>query len=210
MAFKPVVRIKREPRETITARRRTYFHSNGLQTRRQSTQRQRPSVRHRTLRWHEGGAMKCLLAVVACLFVGCQALKDGLRDCFPPSEAAQMNADYGERVSQVQAEKLVVTSLENILFDPYSAFYKFSRIRTGWRNLPNCDRIFGYYIEVDVNAKNRYGGYTGYQRRSAIIRDGVLISIEACKDCTLSVDALPRSLLQILDQVDTEGGERRL
>ena len=154
--------------------------------------------------------MKYLLAVVACLFVGCQALKDGLTDCLPPSEAEQMNADYGEIVSQVQAEKLVVTGLEKILFDPYSAFYKFSRIKRGWRNLSTCSRIFGYYIEVDVNAKNRYGGYTGYQRRSAIIRDGVLISIEDCKGCTLSVNALPRNMLQILDQVDTEGGERRL
>ena len=40
---------------------------------------------------------------------------------------------------------------------------------------PAGQKISGYLVEFTVNARNRFGAYTGKQRHGALIRDGTVV-----------------------------------
>jgi hypothetical protein len=43
---------------------------------------------------------------------------------------------------------------------------------------------FGWLVCFSVNAKNSYGGYTGFKTKTAVIRDNTVIGIEEFGGCT--------------------------
>ena len=56
------------------------------------------------------------------------------------------------------------------------------RKSNGWRSpsgsLPENgqgESVFGYMVEFKVNSRNRFGTYTGKQKRTGLIRDGEVI-----------------------------------
>src|SRR3989344_3264916 len=74
-------------------------------------------------------------------------------------------ADYG---SMPQAyEEAIKTHFEQILKDPESARYRFGRPIKAYANegLAYGGKIawIGYLVDVQVNAKNSFGGYVGFK-----------------------------------------------
>ena len=65
--------------------------------------------------------------------------------------------------------------LEQQLIDPASA-------RIEWVDEPKPtdagkggEHLYGYLVQFRVNARNRFGGYTGKQSHAALIRNGEVI-----------------------------------
>ncbi len=80
--------------------------------------------------------------------------------------------DYGEQPSEVQ--KKVRDHFELTLKDPASADYKFGDLYKGWCKGPFYSKQkiawSGWALNVMVNAKNSYGGYTGYEAYTVTFR----------------------------------------
>ena len=65
--------------------------------------------------------------------------------------------------------------LETQLIDPASA-------RIEWNGDPKPadlgttgESLYGYVVNFTVNARNRFGGYTGKQKHAVLIRNGAVI-----------------------------------
>ena len=89
--------------------------------------------------------MKKLLIIVF-LFVGCAGTQ--------LSQSEYVSADFGTYPTNYQ--ELIKNELGSHLIDPYSAVYYFgtpTRYKSGGK--------YGYAVGVEVNAKNRMGGYAG-------------------------------------------------
>jgi hypothetical protein len=72
-------------------------------------------------------------------------------------------------------KEIVMQWLNKQLIDPDSA-------RIEWNGEPkpddlgkNGEHLYGYLVNFTVNARNRFGGYTGKQKHAVFIRDGVVI-----------------------------------
>ena len=92
-----------------------------------------------------------------------------------PSEEEIQNADYGTLISQDQAQRIAQSFLNKRLKDPRSAQYEWGRFYKDWvrRSLiDGREMIFGYRLDVSVNAKNSYGGYTGFKEYIFMFYDG--------------------------------------
>ena len=92
----------------------------------------------------------------------------------PISQSVIDNADYGEYPTQY--EEIVKGYFAHILKDPYSAVYRFDKPYKAYlREAPvsgGAPRVFGYIVEVGVNAKNSFGGYVGEKYYRLFIRNG--------------------------------------
>ncbi|MBJ6724396.1 hypothetical protein [Geomesophilobacter sediminis] len=100
--------------------------------------------------------VRLLSVIIACLLLSACAV----------SREAMMKADYGPQPSKEEAMQKVKQYLSLVLIDPDSLKLACSDdIRKGWLRddplggTPN----FGWLIYCNVNAKNRFGGYTGYK-----------------------------------------------
>lgn len=91
----------------------------------------------------------------------------------PPTQKQLDAADYGAYPDSYK--EIIKNYLDRSLKDPESAKieYIFSP-RTAWNKLGG-DLKFGYSVCVNVNAKNSYGGYTGFQRHYFLIKNGSVI-----------------------------------
>jgi hypothetical protein len=72
-------------------------------------------------------------------------------------------------------KEIVMTWLNQQLLDAASA-------RIDWTSEPkpadlgkNGEHLYGYVVTFDVNARNRFGTYTGKQKHGALIKDGQVI-----------------------------------
>lgn len=66
---------------------------------------------------------------------------------------------------QEECEELARMVIEDRLKDPESARFQFGKCRPAWlKSVPimGMGAQYGHYIEGKVNAKNSYGGYTGF------------------------------------------------
>lgn len=107
----------------------------------------------------------------------------------PPSQAEVNQADYGTPISQADAEAQAKEFLSRTLLDPYSAVYEFGTVAPGWRRdatavAPLFLTVggavrFGYRLTATVNAKNRFGGYTGAKRYEFLFFNGRLTNAYA-------------------------------
>ena len=94
------------------------------------------------------------LALFVFLIGGCATL--------PPDVVR--NADYGACPSDYESQ--VKNLMKPVLKDPYSAQYSFGTPYKAYfvdGLLGGNKRYFGYGVDVGVNAKNGFGGYTGEQ-----------------------------------------------
>ena len=84
-------------------------------------------------------------------------------------------AVYGEYPKNYQ--EIITNWLAETLVDPASANIE-------WMGLPKPSdiidkkkrkRFVGYLVEFKVNSRNRFGAYTGMQKKSVLLRDGKVI-----------------------------------
>ena len=98
--------------------------------------------------------MKRILTLfLACIILsGCATM---------PTRDQIANLDYGVPIS-IDYEQAIKQYCSNVLFDPYSAIYEFHSPQQYWLQQPPLlggKLIAGYMVFVDINAKNRMGGY---------------------------------------------------
>jgi len=86
-----------------------------------------------------------------------------------PTKEDVRNHQYGEPPSDTYLSSLVQDYLNRTLIDPDSAKYQCGSAKKG--GVFDCDSLagrscgsyYGYIFLCSVNAKNRFGGYTGAQ-----------------------------------------------
>ena len=115
---------------------------------------------------------KLIVAFVGSLIVAGCAIQ--------PTKDEIAAADYGAPPTdhRTQIENYFSSSLK----DPESVRYgEISEPRKGHASIANrwsgWSNVFGYHVDASINAKNSYGGYTGYKRYSFLFRDGKLIQV---------------------------------
>lgn len=112
------------------------------------------------------------IALTALMLAGCAATV--------PTHEQQANAYYGELVKQEHAQEVAKAYFETRLKDPDTAQYRFDDLHSGWiKDAPISGGKFhfGFILPVKVNAKNSYGGYTGYKPYSLLFRDDKLVKV---------------------------------
>jgi hypothetical protein len=103
-----------------------------------------------------------LMFVSIFLFSACASL---------PKPGVVKSANYGEKPSVDFMVSAAQKHMSKFLIDPYSAVYSFSPPVKSWAiggsgsegNVQMGKTYFGYSSVCTINAKNRFGGYTGNQ-----------------------------------------------
>ena len=88
-----------------------------------------------------------------------------LSGCVSSYQRPEPGADYG--IPPVNYEQTIKEHFESVLKDPESAIYRFGQPIKAYEN----EGLFfggkliwlGYLVDVEVNAKNSFGGYVGYK-----------------------------------------------
>jgi hypothetical protein len=111
----------------------------------------------------------CLLAFSACAV----PFQGG------PNAEELARADYGP--PPVNYESAIREHLNRALFDPFSAHIEVGRPEQAWYGTQGGlavprDIRFGWRVPVRVNAKNRYGGYVGWQNYFFTFRGEQLVN----------------------------------
>ncbi len=113
----------------------------------------------------------------------CSMLLLAMSGCaaIPPNKAEIEKLDYGAPLT-IDYEKSIKDSLEKVLFDPYSAQYKFESPQRYWYRgyslpLSRGQLHAGYLVIVWVNAKNRFGAYTGMEKYRFLFRNNEVIKV---------------------------------
>ena len=93
----------------------------------------------------------------------------------PISQSELEDADYGAYPTNYQ--EIATAWFEESLRDPFSAQYRWEgEPQPGYHReapITGGDVVeFGYIVYVDVNAKNGFGAYTGWEEYRLFIRDG--------------------------------------
>lgn len=94
---------------------------------------------------------------------------------YQPTKEEIENADYGEFPTNYK--ELVKTYMQTLLFDPYSAHYRYTLepMKHVIEASTKEETIYCYYVMVYINAKNRMGGYTGEKSYFFFIRNNIII-----------------------------------
>jgi len=74
-------------------------------------------------------------------------------------------------------QEVITNWLQTVLIDAPSAQIEWLTAPTAGA-LPekkNGGPLFGYLVEFKVNSRNRFGAYTGMQKKTVLIRDGQVI-----------------------------------
>lgn len=95
----------------------------------------------------------------------------------PPKSDEVMMANYGNKPSRGEMVELVKEYASKTLFDPYSAKYSCSTPAKYWiiggsgdeGNVQMGKTYFGYASVCAINAKNRFGAYTGNKESTYMI-----------------------------------------
>lgn len=100
------------------------------------------------------------------------------------SRDAMANANYGVKPSNSEAAASARGYFARILIDPDSLKLRCNEnTRKGWaRDNMYDDPIYGHLLRCDVNAKNRFGGYTGNSDYLLVLNGTrVLFALEVSK-----------------------------
>jgi hypothetical protein len=83
-------------------------------------------------------------------------------------------AKYGEYPKDYMT--IVKDWLGDQLLDPASAIIEFtSQPKPADLPTQGSQHVYGYLVEFKVNSRNRFGGYTGYEKHGALIRNGEVV-----------------------------------
>lgn len=110
------------------------------------------------------------------------ALSSILSGCLsPPSHQEMSSAHYGEIPGNYK--ELVKNFSDGMLKDPYSAKYMMADPCKGWVRegimaSSGGKPMYGWLIPYKVNAKNSYGGYTGFEPHIAFYHDGKIYNVD--------------------------------
>jgi hypothetical protein len=121
------------------------------------------------LSWRKIGMMKTLTLFLSMAFLGLGVARNLAAETPPPADPAR----YGPYPSDYK--EIVTKWLDTQLLDASSA-------RIEWEGEPKPadlgkkgEHLYGWLVDFKVNARNRFGAYTGKQRHGALIRDGQVI-----------------------------------
>jgi len=90
-----------------------------------------------------------------------------------PTEEQISKADFGFYPENYK--EIVKNYYSNSLFDPYSAHYIWLKPPTrGYISIHN-QLHFGYLVHIELNAKNRMGGYVGSKAIAVLIKNNYVI-----------------------------------
>ena len=82
--------------------------------------------------------------------------------CVPLTRDDASKAQFAAKPTDEEAVRKARSYLENVLIDPDSLKLRCSNVRKGWGRHNMYDKpIFGWVVLCGVNAKNKFGGYTG-------------------------------------------------
>ena len=112
-----------------------------------------------------------IMALSALLLSGCAS---------PPTQQDIQSADYGASVYQADAENATKIFFGNRLKDPESARYSFGNIYKGYivgSRVQGRKLEAGYLLDVNVNAKNSYGGYVGAKPYKVLLHNDKVIQV---------------------------------
>src|SRR5438128_4154847 len=111
--------------------------------------------------------MKTFLSLSLICAAGLGMAIAGALDAQTPSADAARYGPYPTNYKQI-----VMQWLNKQLIDPDSA-------RIEWNGEPkpadlgkNGEHLYGYLVNFTVDARNRFGGYTGKQKHAVLIRNG--------------------------------------
>lgn len=121
--------------------------------------------------------MKTLLSVVVSISL---MLLAGCATVSPEQIQAEVSkVGYGAVPAQ-DWQTTVKAFMEDRLKDPASAIYKFGDPYQGYLTKAPIEggglKVAGYLVDVQINAKNSYGGYVGFTPYKFMMRDGVVVS----------------------------------
>ena len=112
---------------------------------------------------------RIIISLICLVFSSCAVI---------PTQEEMSKAYYGPYPTNYKF--LIKDYMELILFDNQSAVYRFGipykGYAQGWMGHPEAE--FGWVIETLINAKNRFGGYVGFNKFYFVIRDGQIIHYE--------------------------------
>lgn len=108
--------------------------------------------------------------------------------CVVPKQADIEAAYYGVPPDQDFAERLAKMAISARLKDPDTAVYRFDPLYAGYAQssevvIGDCEPIYGYILNSYVNAKNSFGGYTGYTLYVFVFRDNKVVGMCQGKRC---------------------------
>ena len=104
-----------------------------------------------------------------------------------PTQKELSALDYGPPLT-INYQTVIKDHFEEVLFDPYSAHYKFETPQRYWYKEPPLfgNKLYaGYMVFVGVNAKNRMGGYVGMKRHGFLFKNNQIIKILSPEDISL-------------------------
>ncbi len=91
-----------------------------------------------------------------------------------PDFTATSDSKWG--VYPIGYKQIITEWLENKLIDPQSAAIEFlTEPRKAGLTGKGDAKLFGYYVELRVNARNKFGAPTGWQKRWVLIRNGGIL-----------------------------------
>lgn len=123
---------------------------------------------------------KVLRLITACLLL-VSANLIGCANTGMPNATEQKAAYHGPEPTTLQIQNAINKHIETTLKDPFSAMIKdISKPVEGHIRGALIDGYplsYGWLLTFSVNAKNSYGGYTGYQKYTLLLRDGAVVQV---------------------------------
>ncbi|MDK2745286.1 MAG: hypothetical protein NDI90_20490 [Nitrospira sp. BO4] len=115
---------------------------------------------------------KTLPALLLLLTLGCVT-------SIPPVTPEQIaRADYGKVPARTIYQEAVKDYMQGVLFDPYTAYYRFfGEPQKGYVRISgtkNPSPVFGYLVQVGIDAKNLKGSYVGEHPYRFLIKNETL------------------------------------
>jgi hypothetical protein len=109
------------------------------------------------------------IALAAFVLAGCAMMNK-------PTQEQIAAADYG--LLPEDYKTVIQTYMPRILLDPYSAVFSHWRGPSRGYAYDQNGSYFGYRVCVEVNAKNRMGGYVGSQPYFFLLNNGRVMMIQ--------------------------------
>jgi hypothetical protein len=92
-----------------------------------------------------------------------------------PSERALQDADYGPAPNGSMQGR-IRAAFTSLLIEPDSAEFRYGEPEQGWGR-DGSGFVFGWVVWTEVNSKNRFGAFTGWQGYKVLMQGGDVHSI---------------------------------
>ncbi len=119
-------------------------------------------------------------------------LSSALGGCLDmPTQQQVSEADYGDPIAQQEeAEAQAKEAMQYVLKDAASAIYKCQLGGKGWMGSGKAwggYNVYGWLLVCDINAKNSFGAYAGFERYGFIFHDGRLKRAALFSDMAMQI-----------------------